>query len=132
MGRSARLILPLLAALALGTAGCGPDIQGLCEATEDCRGGNDADIDACVAATQYEVEAADIEGCTEEYELLFVCVLDQAKCNSNDTGFPCSDNGDCREAGFTSCSNGTCRNKTYGLEDADDCEAEANAYGRCQ
>jgi len=97
--------LLLTALLACGSMACGPDHQGLCEEAEKCRGGNEADIDACVADADYEEDVADIQGCTDEYNTYMDCFIQEAQCDS--------------------------ASKSYGLRN-DNCEAESNAYQRCR
>lgn len=121
-----------LGALALVVSGCGPDIQGLCESIEGCLGGNPSDVEACVAARQYEVDVADIEGCAEEQDAYFTCFYDKADCNSSDTNTSCADDDACKAAGFSQCANGKCVDKDFSLDEPTACEAERNAYEKCQ
>jgi hypothetical protein len=132
MRRLPRILGPLLGALAAGLTGCGPDIDAICLATEECVGGNDADIEACVAFYDYQAEIADIEGCTDEYDVLFTCAEEVADCQSENTGTPCMDDAECENPlyAYTNCD-GTCRYKFYGFEDPDDCEVEQAAYTSC-
>jgi hypothetical protein len=119
-------------ASSLGAVGCGPDTRGLCESIEECRGGNNADIDACVATHEYDAEAADIEGCTDEYEAYFECFFNAADCHSSDTGVACAGTAECAAKGFAICTDGTCRKKVYSVDDPDVCAAETSAYKNCQ
>lgn len=115
----------LLLGLAAFTPGCGPDIAALCEAQEACLGGNDADIDACeVAFDGARGNAYDI-GCGEEYDLLIECFTPQYECM---TAGACTTSDDCNGS---ACINGEC--KRYGVDgaNADACEAQLNAYSRC-
>jgi hypothetical protein len=121
----------LLGSLAFGISGCGPDIKALCTATEDCVGGNEQDIEACVAFYDYQAEIADIEGCDTELNELLACSMDVADCQSEDTGLPCMNDKECTDNNLTECSDNTCRKKYYGFEDDSDCEIEQAAYSRC-
>lgn len=93
------------AVISCGAIGCGPDIQGLCEEAENCRDGNEADIEACVAMSEYQQDVADLHGCTDEYNVWMDCFIAEASCDS--------------------------QTKNYGLRDNNLCEAETNAYQRC-
>jgi hypothetical protein len=132
MRRLPEILALLLGALAFGVSGCGPDIQTICELTEDCVGGNEQDIEACVAYYDYQAEIASIEGCTSEYDELFACAEEVADCQSQDTGFPCMEDKDCTDNDLTSCGSGdTCRLRYFGFEDDKDCEVEQARYSRC-
>lgn len=73
-----------------------------CEEKNDCEDGNDADIDACVVASEAEADRASLYGCTEWFEIF----------------------AECREA------DSRCTNDVYGLFD-NDCDDEAREYGSC-
>jgi hypothetical protein len=105
--------------------GCGPAIQELCEEQESCLGGNDADIDACVASYDGARDNAYDIGCGDEYDLLINCISPQYECFD---GMTCSSNDEC---GGSACVRDSC--KSYGVDstNADACEAEVNAYSRC-
>ncbi len=115
-----------LLALVAFAPGCGPDIQGLCETQESCLGGNDADIDACFAAYDGTRGNAHDIGCGDEYDLLIECLSPQYECI--DVGMTCSASSECNGSARVK---GAC--KAYGLDatNADACEAELNAYARC-
>jgi len=115
----------LVLALAAVAPGCGPDIAALCEEQEACLGGNDADIDACEVAFEGIRDNAYDIGCGEEYDLLIECFTPQYDCIGVGS---CSTSDEC--IGST-CNSGEC--KSYGVDssNADACEAEVNAYSRC-
>jgi hypothetical protein len=121
-----------LALVAIPAAGCGPDISGTCQAQEACIGGNELDVDACIAATDGEREAAFDIGCGSEFDLLADCLAPKLECTTVMTGQNCMADADCNGAGV--CSAGQCTVKTYGLpsNDQNACEAERNAYSRCE
>jgi hypothetical protein len=105
--------------------GCGPSIQTLCEDQEKCLGGNDADIDACVAAYDGTRDGAYDIGCGDEYDALINCVMPQYSCND---GAACATSDECKGS---ACVKGMCHQ--YGLDNtnADACQTEVNAYSRC-
>lgn len=118
------LFLGLLACVAFAP-GCGPDVRTLCEDQENCLGGNDADVDACVVAYDGARDNAYDIGCGEEYDLLIECLMPKYDCSA---GGMCASSNDCNGS---ACINGEC--KRYGLDgtNADACESEVNAYSRC-
>lgn len=135
MTKAHRALAPLLAlaaVTALVSVGCGgPDFEALCQEREDCTGGNEADVEACIAELEGQEEQADILGCTDELEALYECSIDQLDCQSQSTGIPCTTNADCGGSDGPRCTGGECVQKYYGLKDEDSCEAESNAFGRC-
>jgi hypothetical protein len=91
------------AAATLALAGCGgPDFEAICQDQEDCTDGNDKDVQACVAYYEMLADRADLQGCTDEFEVYVECYANDAKCS----------------------------NKHYGLE-KDACDDESNAYKHC-
>lgn len=115
----------------LGMAGCGHDIQGMCEAQIACEGGNDLDVDACVATNEIDADYYDDIGCADEYDAYYACAEPISKCNEFQIAPTCSTDGDCFGG---QCSNGACVSKVYGIDAAkvDMCEAEQNALTRCR
>lgn len=115
-----------LALVAFGAAGCGPDIAGICDEQESCLGGNDADIDACNAAYSAAYDLASDIGCGDELEAYLNCLQPELECIGANT---CNSNNECGGSG--ACVGGEC--KFYGLDQGnqDACEAEQNAYNRC-
>jgi hypothetical protein len=133
VGRGLVLAVPLMVGGSAVLTGCaGPDLQALCEASEECTGGNEKDIDACVARAEYEAEIADIIGCTSEYEDYTSCFIDEASCKEENQGAPCTTNTECNASGFARCSNGTCVSSVYRLSDDTVCEVEDNTYDSCR
>lgn len=139
MRRLPEILALLLGSLALGISGCGPDITALCTATEDCVGGNEQDIEACVSFYDYQAELADIEGCDPEFNELLACSEGVADCQTLESkdpdipgsGIACMVDKDCEAQGWTECKDSTCRKKFFGFEDDDDCEVEQAAFSRC-
>lgn len=115
---------------ALGIVGCGPDYQAICEAEAACEGGNELDIDACVATSKIEADYIDDIGCSDEYDAYFACVESFLQCREEQTGQTCMADAEC---GLGTCSGGQCVYKSYGPEPPDDdtCKAEIVAFGHC-
>jgi hypothetical protein len=120
-----------LALAAFGAVGCGPDIAGICEQQEACIGGNEADIDACIASAEGQRDAAVDIGCGSEFDVFVECNASLLECSSQSTGQQCASSSDC--GGPAVCSAGQCTVKAYGVPDADrdKCEVEGSAYSRC-
>ena len=113
------------------TLGCAPDIRAECEAQVKCGGGNDKDIEACVAVNEELLDfLADI-GCDDEYDLQFECTSPLKSCQSSPTGDNCMTDADCRDDEV--CSGNECIQKSYSVDaaDQDKCEAESAAYRSC-
>jgi hypothetical protein len=122
--------VPLLL-LVLAAAGCSPiDNAAACEEMQACRGGNDADLEACEAYLDLMEEAQDIQGCSDEYEEWFECSMDSATCESQETGVPCESHSDCSEY-QASCESDVCVYKTWGVHDQEVCKSERNAFSHC-
>jgi len=126
------LLFMSFAALASFAAGCGPDLASVCEQQEACLGGNEADVDACIAAAEGQYDADGDIGCADEFDVLFECINPKLQCLSQGTGQQCMADADCN--GTAVCSNSECTVKAYGVEASaqDDCEAEQAAYTRCR
>jgi hypothetical protein len=133
MTKAHRALGPLLALAALAASGCGgPDFEEICQEQEDCTGGNEKDVESCIAQLEGNAEEADILGCGDELDELYDCVTDRLDCQSQPTGIACMTTADCGGDENVRCSGGQCVVKYYGQKaDDDSCEAEANAYQRC-
>jgi hypothetical protein len=129
------LLLPSLAFAALASLGCGgPNIDAICQEQEDCFGGNEQDLEACVIGLEAIADAADEIGCGDEFDAMYECVEAEASCRSESTGQPCMTSDECGGDSDVTCSGGECRYKYYGLDtegESPPCEAESNAWGRC-
>jgi len=125
-----RLALMGLVICALGMIGCGPDLQAICEAEVACEGGNDLDIEACVATSEIEADYLDDIGCGDEYDDYIACVEPYLKCQEEPTGQMCSTDADC---GVGRCTGGECILKSYGpdLKDDNSCKIEESAFEHC-
>jgi hypothetical protein len=125
----------LFLGIAAASVGCGgPDVAALCEAQESCVGGNEADINACVAAFEgFEDLASDI-GCSDEFDAHWTCQQENAACRDLNAGGTCMNDADCGNDVGVRCSGGQCVAKFFGFDPAvteSPCEPEENAYQRC-
>jgi hypothetical protein len=100
-----RAFLLCAAVIASGSIGCGPDFEGLCLEAEDCRRGNDADVEGCVARAEYEADVADLHGCTDEYQAYFDCFVAEASCDTMNNDYDLHSNNlcDAEQAAYQSC-----------------------------
>jgi hypothetical protein len=120
-----------LLVVSVGMVGCGPDIRSECEKQVECGGGNDKDIEACVAVYDVFEDFLDDLGCGDEYDAYFTCIIPLSQCKSNPTGQMCTTVADCDDN--QACTNGGCVRSSYTI-DADDremCDAEVAAYSSC-
>ncbi len=70
-------------ALALaGLATACSRFSSLCEDEMACRGGNDADVDACIAQAETSEALAENRGCEDAFDELLACAEDDAQCTS--------------------------------------------------
>ena len=130
--RMAFLFRLVSCALAATLAGCGgPDHEALCEQQQDCIGGNDKDLEACIATYDYVEDMSSEVGCGDEYDAFFECRESKLECETQDTMFPCNGGGDCDQVGGGTCSGGTCKRQGLILPDEDACHAEDRAFSRC-
>ncbi len=78
--RTLRLAITIMIACALG--GC--SLHGdLCARAMECRGGNDADYDACIIDYEAYEDRASLNGCNDDLDLYLECYDSQAKCNND-------------------------------------------------
>lgn len=75
-----RSILVAVAALAL--VGCGSKYKSFCEAQAQCIGGNDADINACVAEAEGQKDVASAYDCSDPWDKLADCYDNKGTCKS--------------------------------------------------
>jgi hypothetical protein len=98
--------LALAGALLFGTlAACHSTYYDSCKSQQECFGGNDKDIDACVDQARASEEIAEAYDCEDPFDKLVQCVKDK---------------GNCKTVGNT---------KTY---DTSGCKAESDAFSSCQ
>jgi hypothetical protein len=96
------LVMGVLVAFAMSSAGACDSYGDYCEALMDCVDGNDADIDACIVQNEAAADRASLYGCDEWFDNLQVCLEEESECVSNDIYTPenrCND--EARE--FSSC-----------------------------
>ncbi len=75
----------LIATLGLAlNAGCGSQATDICLAEADCVGGNDADVDACIAVQDGASNYAAAYDCGEAYAKLIDCIETTSVCNTDD------------------------------------------------
>lgn len=71
----------LAAGLTLAPLGCSK-YGAWCEDQENCTGGNDMDIDACIEQTEEYEDEASAYDCGEEYDALWECAEGEAYCDN--------------------------------------------------
>jgi hypothetical protein len=86
---SARRVAGALCLLAL--TACTGVYADLCEREAQCRGGNDADIDACVARAEGEEDAASAYDCSDPYDKVVDCLDRTGNCDDKDFESSCND-----------------------------------------
>ncbi|MFO0757600.1 MAG: hypothetical protein U0359_13980 [Byssovorax sp.] len=84
------LSIGLLAASAL-LAGCGNVISSSCNESIQCEGGNDMDIDACIASSEGAQNVAAAYGCSEAFDKLLDCIDTTSKCSKGHYSSDCGD-----------------------------------------
>jgi hypothetical protein len=67
-------------------AGCSNKYQSFCEAAQQCRGGNDKDIDACVEASNADEDVAKAYDCNDAFEKLADCRIQKSTCTMKQYG----------------------------------------------
>jgi hypothetical protein len=121
--------------IAVASVGCGgPDIDALCQEQEKCIGGNEADINACIAAFEGGDELASDIGCGDEFDEFWTCQQENASCRDVNTGANCMTDNECGNEAGVRCNGGQCVAKVYGFDPAlseSPCEPQENAYQRC-
>lgn len=95
--------LALVVTIALAAVGIGCDSYAdICEQEIQCIGGNDADIDACIAGIEGEEEVAAAYDCTDAWDKYVDCIAEKIDCDDGNLDLGCSDEGesysDCKSA----------------------------------
>ena len=91
----------LLAALVVALPAC--DRYGAyCEEMMDCEGGNEMDVDACIAEAEEAEEHASLWDCDEWFDLLFECIEAESDCDNDHYGVD-GDNCDSEQEDYSSC-----------------------------
>lgn len=127
-GRIFALALPLLVGGSVIIAGCTDSARTYCEAKEQCRGGNDKDIEACVALRELSAERADIIGCTSEWDEYNECVIEIQRCESYVTSTMCTLDTECTSVGYEHCGAEGCVARKL---EVSGCSAEYRALTAC-
>jgi hypothetical protein len=70
-----------LVGLMCGLLACNP-YGDYCKAAMDCEGGNDKDVDACVAEREAESDLAHLWDCDEWYDAYFACAEENSSCEN--------------------------------------------------
>ena len=71
----------LAAALGLTLTACGNSYGNLCESSIQCEGGNDNDVNACIAQANGAEEEAAAYDCSDPYAKLFDCIDRTSVCS---------------------------------------------------
>jgi hypothetical protein len=85
------LLSTLLLSASLVLTGCGSRASAQCNAAIECEGGNDADIDACIAVTEGAENAAAAYDCSDAFDKLMECVEKTGVCQKGDYETECGD-----------------------------------------
>lgn len=129
IGRGFSLALPFLVGGSGIVAGCTDAARTYCEIKEQCRGGNDKDIEACIALRELAAERADIIGCTSERDEFDECVIEVLTCESYVTSTMCTLDTECTSQGYEHCGTGACVARRLS---SPGCSAESKALQACQ
>lgn len=78
------------ACAALALAGCG-GYGALCEAAMECRGGNDADVEACLVELDRLEQRSELAGCAEAWSALAGCAEERSTCSEKLFSIPCDE-----------------------------------------
>lgn len=74
-------LLSSLGFAALLITGCGPSHRDLCDRAQECSGGSDEDIDACVVDLDRRAEIASIYECNDQWNAYIDCMSENAVCD---------------------------------------------------
>lgn len=80
MAKSVRFVVLLGALAAPAMVGCSA-FGDLCQQQADCEGGNDADVDACIAETNGQAEVAAAYDCSDAFDKLSDCIEASGRCS---------------------------------------------------
>lgn len=68
--------------VAASFVGCSP-FSGYCADVMDCEGGNDYDIDACVADLDHLSSRADVWDCRDDFDFYWECLEERGHCDDH-------------------------------------------------
>lgn len=91
------LSVPFLLALALAVAGCSTPYTAICDKVQECSGGNDMDVAACVAAGDTAGDVASAYGCADQYSVYAECLEAKGTCDNGHYRAECDDEKDALE-----------------------------------
>ena len=86
--RTLGLAIKIMIACTLGACG---SYSSLCADEMDCRGGNDADYEACVINYEQNEDLSSLHGCVDLWDRYTDCRVQQAHCSSKNW----TDDNDC-------------------------------------
>ena len=96
------LSVPFLLLLALALAGCSTPYTAICDKEQECSGGNDMDVAACVAAGDTLGDVAAAYGCAEQHSVYAACLEAKGSCENGKFRASCDDErdslGKCQDA----------------------------------
>ncbi len=81
---SEKVLVTLAAALLVGGAsvGCHSTYKDYCEQKQQCEGGNDKDIDACIEEARAQEDVASAYDCTDAYDKYADCYKVKGACKN--------------------------------------------------
>ncbi len=79
-GRKILGVLSVLLVSAAALGGCGSQFRKYCQAEADCEGGNDKDVDACIAQANGAEESASAYDCSDAFSKLADCYERTGNC----------------------------------------------------
>ena len=74
--------LGALLALSIASVGCHSTYYSYCESRQQCEGGNDKDIDACVQSAQGEEDVASAYDCSDAFDKYVDCFKAKGSCKN--------------------------------------------------
>jgi hypothetical protein len=88
----------LIAALGLTFTACGNTYGDLCASSVQCEGGNDNDVNACIAVLNGSEEEAAAYGCSDAYSKRLDCVEKTSNCSKTHFDNNCNAESDALQA----------------------------------
>ena len=89
-----KAFIVLAAALGLTLTACGTSYGDICASAIQCEGGNDADVNACVAVANGAEDAAAAYDCADAYFKQLDCVEKTSTCSKGDFNSNCNSERD--------------------------------------
>ncbi len=93
------------ALLFLSLAQCSSTYADTCQSSIDCEGGNDKDVDACVAEARGTENRAEAYDCGDQFETVIDCVKDNGTCKDENgkKSFTTGDTCKAKNEALTAC-----------------------------